>query len=90
MIYWINKVWKDYTMGEKSMLILVEYGVHKTQEVKKKLALNNTVLDLILPGYTDCLQPLNVGMKKPFKDAGRKQFDRFMVNRTERQKVTRF
>ena len=49
----------------------------------------NTELDLVLPGYTGCLQPLDVGMNKPFKDAVRKQFDQFMVNRTERQKVTR-
>ncbi len=83
MLEWIEKIWKPCTLYNKiSYLILDECRSHMTAEVRKAFADCNTEVDLIPGGYTSRLQPMDVGLNKPFKGYVSDNFtDWLIVNR---------
>jgi DDE superfamily endonuclease len=63
-------------------LILDECRSHLTMAVRKAFADCNTEVDLIPGGYTSKLQPMDVGLNKPFKGYVSDNFtDWLIVNR---------
>jgi transposase-like protein len=68
MLEVINKIWRPATLGNSiKYLILDECRSHLTVAVRKALADCNTEVDLVPGGYTSKLQPMDVGLNKPFK-----------------------
>ena len=80
MLEWVEKVWWPWCQGRgMTYLILDEFSAHMTQRVLRAIESCNTVLDFIIGGYTSKLQPLDVGVNKPFKGFMRGKFELFMV-----------
>ena len=50
-----------------------------TEDVRRAFDETGTIIDFIISGYTSKLQPLDVGINKPFKFHLRKCFEQFMV-----------
>ena len=50
------------------------FEAHVTESVKAAIARENTNLAVIPGGITSLLQPLDVSLKKPFKDNVRKRW----------------
>jgi transposase-like protein len=85
MLDYMEKIILPYTKSRKALLVMDEFGAHKTLPVLVKYYLNKcdqTNIDpLMIPGgYTHCLQPLDVVINKPFKDNFRVEWDDWMVN----------
>jgi hypothetical protein len=71
MLEWIEMVWKPFALskgGQKTILLLDQYTVHKTREVIDKLKRFGTIVILLPAGETSKVQVLDVGINKPFKD----------------------
>jgi hypothetical protein len=49
-------------------LIIDEFPGHMTMEVRKAFEDCRTEIDFIPGGYTPCLQVMDIGINKPFKD----------------------
>ena len=69
MMDYIDKVIRPYIGTNKCLLILDDYRAHKTPEVIQYACSHNIQPFLIPAGFTYCLQPLDVSINKPFKDA---------------------
>ena len=69
MIEWAEKVWIPYCqqLNMPTMLIMDVFGAHKTPKFRALMENNCTELVYILPGYTGRLQPMDVGLNRPFK-----------------------
>jgi hypothetical protein len=66
---WIQNFCNDTNApNQLKILLLDNFSVHCTQETRSKLAECNTYLELLPPNFTSKLQPLDVGINKPFKD----------------------
>ena len=57
------------------MLELDEASVHRILEIKKTLELSETKVMMIPEGQTRYLQPLDVSIKKTFKDGIKKKYN---------------
>jgi DDE superfamily endonuclease len=69
MYEWIKKIWKPVTIHNNIMyLILDECRSHLAMAVRKVFADCNTGVDLIPGGYTNKLQPMDVGFNKHSRD----------------------
>jgi DDE superfamily endonuclease len=80
MLEWIEKMWKPSISRNKiSYVILDECRSHLTAEVRKAFADCNTEVDLIPGGYTSRLQPMDVGLNKPFKGYVRDKFTDWLI-----------
>ena len=79
MVDWVNKVWGPYTkqVGGSTLLILDKAKTHLTPNVCQLL--NSCEVEYIPPRYTSKLQPMDVGMNKPFQDRMRECVEDFMV-----------
>jgi hypothetical protein len=87
---WIEKVWKLFTKGKTSTYLLMdEFAVHKAATCTKVMEECGTQFDLIYVGYTPCLQVLDVGVNKPFKNYIREGFNSFMLSNVEHKKPSR-
>lgn len=77
MLEWIDLVWRPICEGLQGhkLLVLDDYSCHQTAEVKRKLADLKTILVLVPGGYTGMLQPMDVGLMKPFKSNFANAFD---------------
>ncbi|KAH9143328.1 hypothetical protein AeRB84_012662 [Aphanomyces euteiches] len=72
---WIDVVWKPFaTAGGPSLLLLDDYKCHKQASFATALAKLDTELEIIPGVYTCVLQPLDVGIMKPFKDGIRHKY----------------
>ncbi|KAH9094307.1 hypothetical protein Ae201684P_016917 [Aphanomyces euteiches] len=72
---WLDAVWKPFaTAGGPSLLLLDDYKCHKQSSFATALAKLDTELEIIPGGYTCVLQPLDVGIMKPFKDRIRHEY----------------
>ncbi len=66
---WIQNFCNDTNApNQLKILLLDNFFVHCTQETSSKFAYCNTYLELLPPIFTSKLQPLDVGINKPFKD----------------------
>lgn len=69
MLEWIEKIWKPIAQQHERTLLLIDtFSSHMTKNVIHELSLLNTEVDFIPKGYTGKLQPLDVGINKPFKN----------------------
>jgi DDE superfamily endonuclease len=60
MLEWIEKVWKPSISCNKTSYLILD-------ECRSHLTACNTEVDLIPGGYTSRLQPMDIGLNKPFK-----------------------
>ena len=68
MLHWIKTIWKLWCVGRgTTYLLLDEFSDHMTESVRQAFDNAGTILDFIIAGYTSKLQPLDVGVNKPFK-----------------------
>jgi DDE superfamily endonuclease len=69
MLEWIQKIWQSMTQRSNKVtyLILYQCRLHLTAAVRTAFVDCNTEVDLIPAGYISKLQPVNVGLNKPFK-----------------------
>jgi DDE superfamily endonuclease len=82
MLDWIEVVWKPITVdrgGKLTYLLLDEFAVHVTSSVEAAFADLNTEVDIIPGGYTPKLQPMDVGINKPFKGYCRQEFEKWLA-----------
>jgi hypothetical protein len=92
MVRWIKTVWKPFTEtreGRITYLLLDECRTHMTSVVKSMLDDCRTEVDFIPGGYTSKLQPMDVGINKPFKNYVRNEFDKWMIENLENNKPKR-
>lgn len=80
MLDWISKVWKPVSQAyPATMLVLDSFTAHLTGPVMLALSLCNTEVEIIPAGFTSKLQPMDVGVNKPFKGKVRSCFTKWMV-----------
>lgn len=80
---WISNVWDrrpGALLQPKSMLVLDAFRCHTMPSIKEKLAGGNTNLVIIPGGLTRVLQPLDVSINKPMKDALRIKWNDWLSN----------
>ena len=79
---WLKNVWNKRAKTEKSRSLLVwdMFGPHKSEATKKRLQRYETDVAVIPGGLTSVIQPLDVGLNKPFKDALREQWNQWMID----------
>uniref|UniRef100_H9GL38 HTH CENPB-type domain-containing protein n=1 Tax=Anolis carolinensis TaxID=28377 RepID=H9GL38_ANOCA len=71
MVDWIETVWNrrpGAAMKQPALLVLDSFRSHVVKEVRELLCENKTQQVVIPGGLTSVLQPLDVCVKKPFKD----------------------
>lgn len=69
MLEWIDKVWRPIAQQHgRTMLLLDTFQGHMTTKVTNELSRLNTEVEWIPAGYTGKLQPMDVGINKPFKN----------------------
>ena len=73
MMKWIDGH-KSRLQGANRRLLLDSFSAHKSQLVKSYLDQSGILYTFVPPGTTSTLQPLDVGIMKPFKDGLRKQW----------------
>jgi transposase-like protein len=80
MLDWIDKVWKPTSQQHPVSLLLIDsYSTHLTSNVMRELSLCNTEVEIIPAGYTCKLQPMDVGVNKPFKGYIKHKYMEWMV-----------
>lgn len=81
MLEWVELVLKPWaeTKAGVSMVILDKFKGHMTPAVQLAIANCCTQLEFIPPRYTGCLQVLDVGINKPFKDWVCDSFDKWYI-----------
>ncbi len=87
MLEWMEKIWQPETQHSNKVtyLILDEHRAHLTSAVRKAFADCNTEVDIIPGGYTSKLQPMDVGLNKPFKGYVSDNFtDWLIINRNKK------
>jgi DDE superfamily endonuclease len=91
MLEWVEKVWKPEVEGKGvTYLILDECRTHLTIAVRNAFTKCRTEVELIPGGYTSKLQPMDVGINKPFKNFIRAEFhDWLVVNRNRKTRPSR-
>ena len=62
------------------ILVADVHHAQQTDEVKQLLQRKKTLLINVPPGCTSGVQPLDVSVNKPFKDAERTQFEKHLNN----------
>lgn len=85
---WLNEVWNErehYNNNpSESLLILDSARYHLTESVRE-LYQKHTKAVVLPGGMTKFLQPLDVGVNKPFKDNLKKGWERWMGDTTKAQ-----
>lgn len=85
---WIHEVWnkREHYSDDpsKSLLIFDSARCHLTDEVKE-FCQHHTKIAVIPGGLTKLLQPLDVGINKPFKDHLRQGWERWMADENNAQ-----
>jgi hypothetical protein len=74
---WINCVWQEHPgalLNLRNMPILDSFHGHTTEEERKILKSRNMDQAIIPGGLTSMLQPLDVCINWPFKDALKEQY----------------
>jgi hypothetical protein len=92
MLRWIKIVWIPFTgarEGRRTFLILDECRTHMTAKIGRAFALCNTEVEFIPGGYTAKLQPMDVGINKPFKNYVRRFFDSWLVRNIDNTRPMR-
>jgi len=85
---WVNEIWIPNIKKDTSYLLVWDsFSCHKDQEIIKLLLdEHDTQVEIIPGGCTSVLQPLDVGINKPFKDGIRKLFQSKVLDRISKPK----
>jgi DDE superfamily endonuclease len=77
VVDWIQKVYQPWAeeKNEPTIIILDEFAGHMTHEVRTAISAVGGHLVLIPGGYTWKLQPMDIGLDKPFKNKIRDIYD---------------
>ena len=81
--FWLRNVWQRRPGGqrrERSLLVWDSFSAHLTDSVTKDVKNCNTDVAVIPGDLTGMLQPLDVSLNKPFKDALRRQWMEWMAD----------
>ena len=92
MLNWIKYIWYDYVkfkLKKDSMLFLDDATSHNTPEVRKKISELGSEVIKIPSGCTCRLQPVDVVINKPLKDAIKKKYVEYCLNNELNAKVSR-
>ena len=80
MLQWITSVWQPFAANhEQSYLMYDSFKAHLMGDVIRKIQKERTEVDIIPPGYTGRLQVCDVSINKPFKDAMRDEYEKWML-----------
>ena len=84
---WYYLVWDNYLKNgpffnndNEGYLILDSAPSHITKNIIYLLKINNREVTFIPPGLTRFLQPLDVAINKPFKQALKEKYNNFCIN----------
>lgn len=80
---WIKEVWNQRPGAlrrPKALLVWDMFRSHLVENVRQALHDSNTDIAVIPGGLTSVLQPLDVCLNKPFKDAMRSRWNQWMVS----------
>jgi hypothetical protein len=81
MDLWIEKIWKPHALKfKRSLLLLDQFRVHRLDKYTRIFENLCTDVLFIPPGLTSRLQPLDVLVNKPLKDALRSNWELYMLN----------
>ena len=92
MHQWIDDVWTEYTTIHNEQLyylLLDKFSVHSESTVINKLNSLSTEVVYIPSHCTSELQPLDVGINKPFKNQIRKQYKKWFRTNHNKDNPTR-
>ena len=85
VIDWLNKVWLEYLKNFDSMfeslLIIDKATTHENEEFKRACFNNDVTISYIPIGLTSILQPLDVSINNPFKDALRNEYTQYCIQK---------
>ena len=78
---WVLQVWAPWTktVGKPTLLILDKARAHMTANIQQQLSTMGTEVEYIPVKLTSKLQPMDVGMNKPFKDHMRHYVENFTI-----------
>ena len=79
---WLRTVWAKVggLMRKWNLLVWDSFRAHLCQNVKRVLRDSKTDVAVIPGGMTSILQPLDVGMNKPFTDHLRRRWNKWMLD----------
>ncbi len=78
MLEWIDICLRSYTGRRPSLLVLDSFRGHITKDVTSLMKKHNIIPAVIPGGCTSLLQPLDVSINKPMKDAIRQLWSEYM------------
>uniref|UniRef100_K7GC97 HTH CENPB-type domain-containing protein n=1 Tax=Pelodiscus sinensis TaxID=13735 RepID=K7GC97_PELSI len=82
MLDWLQTVWAKRPCGlkrKRSLVVLDAFQCHCMLSIKKRLQQDKTDLAIIPGGMTKMLQPLDVTVNKPMKDALRRKWNTWLL-----------
>lgn len=84
MLDWVKVVWGAREGGRysRSLLVLDAFRCHRMPAIKAALTKQKTDLAIIPGGMTKILQPLDVTVNKPMKDALRRKWNDWFMDGT--------
>lgn len=79
---WLRTVWSQVggLLRKRNLLVWDSFRAHLCQNVKSVLKESNTDVAVIPGSMTSILQPLDVGVNKPFKDQLRQRWNKWMLD----------
>ena len=79
---WLNSVWSKVggLLRKRNFLVWDSFRAHLSDNVKRVLKNSRTDVAVIPGGMTSLLQPLDVGVNKPFKDNLRQYWNKWMLD----------
>jgi hypothetical protein len=84
MNIWINSVLKPYIEHKPAACVLLDdYNPHKIPSVTKRIESLGADVNILPGGYTCVLQPLDVGINKPFKHLIKEYYNSWAVDNLE-------
>ena len=79
MDIWVRKVWYPYVSNfNATVLLLDDFECHKQERTIEKMNSVGTSVDIIDGGLTSKVQPIDVGIVKPFKNKISEQYMEYM------------
>jgi len=79
---WLNTVWSKVgrLLQKRNLLVWDSFRAHLCDNVKRVLKNSCTDVAVIPGGMTSLLQPLDIGVNKPFKDNLRQYWNKWMLD----------
>ena len=81
MLLWVDRAFRargPFSLTRPSLLLLDNFGSHKVESVKQALKQMRAKAELIPPGTTSYLQPLDVAVNAAFKNHLRQEWEKWL------------